>query len=496
MKFAMKHPAPFFPRTLLALGLSGMVMASLPAGAESVRIGILHVNDVYQIRPDGGRAGGIARVAALQQQLQPQYRKLFFTFGGDTLSPSVTSSTFKGKQMIAAWNAAKLDLAVLGNHEFDHGLEVLKTRLQESSFPWLAANVQGRNGEAAGLPNVRPEMIYEVAGMRIAFLGVMTDEGSHVTRNQAVMQVQPPVAQACNLARQLREQKQADVVVALTHIDLEDDRKLAADCPVDLILGGHGHFEVIEQVNGKPVAKAGADAGKALLVEFGIDTASHLPGPVAVRLVPLDASVPEVPAVREVARQYEEHLMQALQEPVGRTLRSIDARDQSVRMHQTNAGTLVAEAFRSQLKTDFALVNGGGLRGDRRIPAGVLRRQDIKNLLPFENHVYRLELSGADLLTTLQGLGDNLGKRPLGRYPHVAGMQLTIRNGQVTGIHVNGKPIQPGKRYTLAVANFLAEGNDGYLPLKQARRLDKEDNAPLETELLMTYVQQQKLVRF
>lgn len=480
--------------------LSTLVALPLGAVAETVRIGILHVNDVYQIRPDNGKQGGIARAATLRQQLAPQYDKLFFTFGGDTLSPSVTSSTFKGKQMIAAWNAAGIDVAVLGNHEFDHGQAVLEQRLQESNFPWLVANLLGKgkvdNRNAPPLPNVLAYQRYDVAGMKIAFLGVITENTVHSSRAGAVMQFQPAIETACAVAQSLRQSHQADVVIALTHIDVEDDRKLAATCPVDLILGGHDHIEVSEQVNGKPIAKAGSDAAKAVLAEISIDSASHLPAPVAVRLIPLEAAIAEAPAVREVAQQYEGKLQQELQKPVGKTVKALDARTQSVRLHATNAGSLVAEAFRSGLKTDFAIVNGGALRSDKLLGPGTLRREDIKQLLPFENHVYKLSLTGEALLQVMQNLGAGLGQRPQGRYPHVAGLQLVWEGGQIATVHnQHGKPLNPNKVYTLAVTDFLADGNNGYDGLKRAKRLNTEDTAPIETELVMQYIEKKKVIR-
>lgn len=484
----------------VVLSAAALMLSPLHAAAETVRIGILHVNDVYQIRPDNGQKGGIARAATLRQQLAPQYDRLFFTFGGDTLSPSVTSSTFKGKQMIAAWNEAGLDVAVLGNHEFDHGQVVLEQRLQESNFPWLAANLMGKasaNQETAqALPNVLAYQRYEVAGMKIAFLGVITENTVSSSRAGATMRFQPAVDTACATAKRLRESHQADVVVALTHIDVEDDRKLAATCPVDLILGGHDHIEVSEQVNGKPIAKAGSDAAKAVLAEISIDSASHLPAPVTVRLIPLDANIPENAAVREVAQQYEGKLQQELKKPIGQTIKALDARTQSVRMHATNAGTLVAEAFRSGLNADFAIVNGGSLRSDKLVGPGVLRRQDIKQLLPFENHVYKLSLTGEALLQVMKNLGTALGQRPQGRYPHVAGLQLVWEGGQIATVHdQHGKPLSPNRVYTLAVTDFLAEGNNGYDGLKRAKRLNTEDTAPIETELVMQYIEKKKVIR-
>src|SRR5688500_19898559 len=107
-----------------------------------VRVTLLQVNDVYQFAPvDLGTAGGLARVLTLTRSIRQQNPNTLFLMAGDTISPSVESITYKGAQMIDAWNAAGLDYATFGNHEFDFGPDVLRERIKESKFGWIAANV-------------------------------------------------------------------------------------------------------------------------------------------------------------------------------------------------------------------------------------------------------------------------------------------------------------------------------------------------------------------
>ena len=133
-----------FARLVFALVLLGAIA---PAHAQDkaavVEIGLVHVNDVYQIGAIDPKAprGGLARLAGLVDTLRREHPATLFVFGGDTLSPGVESGMFKGAQMMRAWNAMRLDLAVPGNHEFDFGDDVARERLGESRFPWLAANL-------------------------------------------------------------------------------------------------------------------------------------------------------------------------------------------------------------------------------------------------------------------------------------------------------------------------------------------------------------------
>ncbi|HYO90614.1 MAG TPA: metallophosphoesterase, partial [Pyrinomonadaceae bacterium] len=95
-----------------------------------VRVVILQVNDVYRFTPaDRGLRGGLARVSTLRKQIMEKTPNTLFLLSGDTISPSVESLTYKGAQMIDAWNAVGLDYSVFGNHEFDFGPEVLRERM-------------------------------------------------------------------------------------------------------------------------------------------------------------------------------------------------------------------------------------------------------------------------------------------------------------------------------------------------------------------------------
>jgi 2',3'-cyclic-nucleotide 2'-phosphodiesterase (5'-nucleotidase family) len=153
------------------------VLAVAPAYANaqqdqasaSKTITILQLNDVYQIAPvDRGKRGGLARIGTLQKKIRAGAPNTLFLLSGDFISPSVASRLFKGKQMIAALNSAGLDIATLGNHEFDFGPAVLRERMKESRFAYTIANVSDTVGsrvtgiEVAGRP-MEPERSYTIA---------------------------------------------------------------------------------------------------------------------------------------------------------------------------------------------------------------------------------------------------------------------------------------------------------------------------------------------
>src|SRR5215208_6525203 len=158
------------PRLRLLFCLLLVLQLNAPAqkAGATTSITILQLNDVYQISPvDRGRRGGLARVATLRKNILSQSPHMLFLLAGDFISPSIASRLFKGKQMIDVLNSAGLDIATLGNHEFDFGADVLRQRMKESRFAYTIANVfEARTGKPFG--GASQYIIRDIGGVRVA----------------------------------------------------------------------------------------------------------------------------------------------------------------------------------------------------------------------------------------------------------------------------------------------------------------------------------------
>src|ERR1700686_840456 len=167
----------------VSLATSGLRLAAAQEPRECpVRVTLLQVNDVYQFAPvDGGTRGGLARVLTLRKQIMSESPHTLYLLAGDIISPSVESNTYQGKQMIDAWNASGLDYATFGNHEFDFGPDVLRERMRESHFKWLAANViDKKTGKTfADTPEF---IVREFEGVKIGILGIVLQETLQTSR--------------------------------------------------------------------------------------------------------------------------------------------------------------------------------------------------------------------------------------------------------------------------------------------------------------------------
>ena len=132
---------------------------------------ILQINDVYSTVPIDG-AGGLARVATLKRRLSEAGLTPLLVLAGDFLSPSVASSVFKGEQMVAALNAAGVDMATFGNHEFDFGADVLRQRMKESRWQWVASNLVDASGKP--LAGTVPYVVRTFGSLRVGFIGLIS----------------------------------------------------------------------------------------------------------------------------------------------------------------------------------------------------------------------------------------------------------------------------------------------------------------------------------
>ncbi len=479
---------------LLLLFTSAVLAQNQIDAARSTRITLLQLNDVYQISPvERGARGGLARVAALRREIMKTSPHTLFVLGGDTLSPSVASTIFQGRQMIAVWNAVGLDYAVLGNHEFDFGDDVLRERMKESRFTWFGANVIDRRTNRP-FNDMPPFVIRDMGGARVGLFGVLTPDTAKASKPSANVQFTPPCEAARPVVREMRRQG-AQLVVALTHLTMREDKELATCVgDIDLILGGHEHT-VLQSLAGRtPILKMGSDARNLGRIDLFVSSNGKLES-MDWELIPVTNEVADAPDVASVVGVYEKQLSAELDKPVGSTTVALDALQRTNRTRETNLGSYIADAYRRWAKSDIALVNGGSIRSNTVIPAGVLTKRDLLTILPFGNHVVKVEVTGKLLREALEhGVARIVEDLEDGRFPQVSGMEFTFdgrrpAGNRVTSVTVGGQPLDPARKYTMATAAYLVGGGDGYTMLAEnARLLIDPEEGPIEAALLIEAV--------
>jgi 2',3'-cyclic-nucleotide 2'-phosphodiesterase (5'-nucleotidase family) len=485
------------PRPLLTtlVALATLAVLATSASAQKATVTFLHLNDVYELSPKDGK-GGFAPLVTLLKQERAAAPGAITTLGGDLIASSMMSGITKGTQMIELMNAIGLDLAVVGNHEFDFGTEILKQRVAESKFPWLGTNVLGTDGKV--FPGLAATTTRKVGDLTIGFFGLLTPDTAHLSNTGPEVKFAPIVEIARAAVKQLRDQG-ADAVVAVTHVTIAEDRQLVKEVKgIDVILGGHEHDPITFYEGGALIFKVGHDLEYLGVAQIEIEKTQGQRGP-QVKVWPRTwklvstAGVAPDPTVAALVKVHEEKLDQSLKVAVGTTGVELDSRRATVRVKESAIGNLFADAIRDFTKADVAITNGGGIRGDRTYAAGtMLTRKDVLTELPFGNLVVVLDITGAGLRTALEE-GVSSVEDVAGRFPHVSGLTFSFdpkrpKGSRVLQVTVGGKPLDPAAIYRLATNEYMMAGGDGYASLTKGKPVVDASGGALMATVVMDYI--------
>ena len=479
----------------------------VPAAGER-RAVILHVNDVYRIEGvEDGQVGGLARLRTLRKEMEEKYPDLVLVHGGDLLFPSFASRMYNGQQMISVLNALDGNtafddrmLAVFGNHEFEKSklkdAAILDQRVEESQFRWLGSNVVFKKGEdgrpLVDAPNLARTDVLVSGGIRIGFFGLtIPTEGVGY-----VDEFQDPVETARELTAELREQG-AEVVVALTHLRAEDDRRLLeslGDAGPDLILGGHDHEKMAIEVGGRRILKADADARTATVVRISVGRDGRVDVSHDFRALERMQVRPDPDVLQLVGDWQAKHEQQfcaqasaspgCLGEIYGLTRTLLVAEENKIRGSETSLGNWVADQMRQTMKdcgAQVAFINSGSLRLNQDLPAGTrITRRHVEELFAYPTPLHLIRIDGV----TLQKVVDNAVRHwpGSGSWLQVSGMAF-VHNPQgktATNLSLLGeggaRPVRPDETILVATNDYLvnpeAGDQDGYTMLSPEQKVD------------------------
>jgi len=467
---------------LLILGFLLLIPFTL-WGGEPVPLRILYLNDFHgyaePYQPSGSKTvmGGIAYLAGEVSRLRQEAPTLFLA-AGDMIQGNPWANLFEGRSSMEVMNRMDFTAMVLGNHEFDFGPAVLQERIKEARFPVLAANVRG-------VPGIQPYIIKEIAGIRTAILGLVTEE-TPVTTHPKNVEGLVFTSAVDRLREVLKEiDGRADLVIVLSHLGLPADIRLAEAVEgIQVIVGGHTHTRIEKPmvVKGTLIVQAWEHAKVLGVLDLWLQEKRIVRSEGRLILIGPDRQSPHE-AVKAVVDSYKETAAGILDEVIGEALEDLKA--QGARVQETNLGNLVADILRQATRADAALINGGALRTD--ILKGPVRMKDLYAVLPFTNYPVVLKVRGKELKAIFEyGLSDPEGG---GRYPQVSGVRILYdprrpQNEKIVSFQVGEKPLDPEAWYTLATNDFLVAGGDGYAILKDLSLL-KEGDPPKAGRVLL-----------
>lgn len=507
---AIKFPARTFSRfSIRSLGFVFVIAAAAVSGCHKGASGVaakvsapqastvrfLLVNDVYVSDTLRDGAGGLARVAAIRDSIEKATgSRVLFVLAGDVLSPSILSKWYGGAQMVDAFNAARLDFAALGNHEFDASRANLVARIEQSKFQWLGGNCVEANG--APFPGVRGWDTVRVSGVKVGIYSTNV-----VTQYPNWVQCRNPDIATTALVDTLKQQS-ADLVIGLTHrFMFEDSTTLWNEPRIAAILGGHEHDGHRLEYNGRVIVKAVSNARTAVLVTL---TRTATGWNATDQLFRIGRGMREDAVTLASVKRWRDTLTKRIgpDRVLGVAVEPINASDSSSRRGESRFGNMIVDAMRAGMGADVALINSGALRFDDIMPAGPITRHMIEGVFLFadETRTVVFPLTGARLRELLE---NGVRQEALGRgaYPQVSGVHFTFDARRQSGSRIvgdltrdDGSVIRPTDNLRVAFVTYPAcKGGDGYV-IPEAREVcaahDADPtSAPRTVDLVVRYLE-------
>ncbi len=431
-------------------------------------------------------AGGFSALAACMDMWAQQAPGAVLRLNsGDTLAGPYAVH-FGGAALFGALGLMGMDAAVPGNHEFDRGPREFARALDHCPFPMVATNMEIAPGHAlAG--RIQPVIVLERCGARLLIAGFMTPELAYISSPGSGIRILDPASP--HMRRRITDaikQHSPDLVIALTHLGLEEDRRLAQSIPeLDVICGGHSHDllpagqEVrVRHAGGRQTVIVQAGAGGAALGVLRIRAAAGAQPQYTWLPQKIDSSSGQSPRLQEFIARYRAQLPPVRVLTVSDT--AIDCRGATLRSREAPIGNYIADSLREYCGTDVALYNGGGIRGDCVVPEGPVTNRDIETMLPFDNMAVVISMTGDELRQVLER---SVGHLPLpwGGFLQVSGLNVRVdpqaqagSGKRIAHVDVRGdgglsSPLEGGRRYRVATNSFLARGGNGYHEFSRSR---------------------------
>ncbi|MEZ4656689.1 MAG: bifunctional UDP-sugar hydrolase/5'-nucleotidase [Caldilineaceae bacterium] len=420
---------------------------------EAITLTIFYTNDEHGwmagVQPDQSAAHLLGLWRAIEAELGSDH--FLILSGGDNWTGPAISTWFAGEGMVAVMNAMGYDVSVIGNHEFDFGLDLMQQRIAEADFPFLSANMRYKaDGSSPTDLGIQPYTILDLGDLQVGVIGLTTTSTPLTTKpvnvadfdfidyEAALRQVVPAVIDAG-----------ADIVLVPSHVCMGELAELAnqvADLDIDLFGGGHCNELVAREVGGAVLIEGGSYMQSFATATFAVDTATGettaLQHDVRYNLNgAADADVAAIIARWQAATDAE------LNSVIGYLEKPMAQRSPAMQ-------TLITKAWLAEYPTaDISMTNLGGMRAG--IEAGDLTLADIINVMPFDNVLVEVQMTGAQ---TVQALTS--GNRP----------------ATIGGIHpaggewvwdATGEPVDMTATYSVLVNDFLYGGGDGFTRLAE-----------------------------
>jgi len=480
-------------------------LASLSSDA-SERLTILHTNDVHgHLRPFSypeialrdsritdlparRDIGGIARRATLAARVRADLAKqgtpVWLVDAGDFYFFSPFSFEYQGLADVIAMNRAGYDFATLGNHEFEDSPAQLRRLIAGARFDFLCANVAD---SATGRPLTKRFEVRQVGAARVGVFGLVPTSAGQKPAAKDGLAVKDAFTVAPAVVAQLRGPEKADIVVLISHLGVDNDRRLAREVPgIDVIVGGHSHTRLPQgetvgwsgelrpdEVNGTVLVQSGQRGGELgrldLLLEKNAAGQWRV-GRYQASLIPVTSETPDEPAVAAVLDSLWAPYATKYGEVIGTA--TADFADRGDDAAQIN---FIADAVRAEFGVEVELENLGGVF--HPIVTGPVTRAMLADLDQRQFTIVTFRMRGSELRRFVER------SRPVG-----SGLRYRMFCGKLEDITVGGAPLDDARVYSCAANSSLAGRLDGFEVLEQ------RDTKRLRSDLVIDAIRKARAI--
>ncbi len=463
------------------------IIAGAALGAVARDLVILHTNDTHSlIMPDKDGKGGVMQRKAIIDSVKKANKDVLLIDAGDKVQGTLYFKFFKGDVEYPLQNMLGVDISILGNHEFDNGLQALADKERILNADRLSANYDFTGTPAEGL--FKPYVIKKIGGKKIGFLGINIDPESIIAQaNYEGMGFKNVIQSANETAAFLKDKKKCDLVVAVTHIgyikgnDKTSDPELArASKDIDIIIGGHSHTlidpknpekypSIVENSQGRPVLIVQTGKSGKYIGQIRVDLErlkTETPADYEYSLIEVTDRFPEErldPTIKQFLQPFTDSLENVTRDVIGYSVQDFINEGRTGLFPNWTAdfgswyGNLVLDSLRkidpSTPKLDFAIMNVGGIRNP--IPKGPVTTGQFLSTYPFSNHYVIMRISGKDILETMKVAAKKGGEAVSHEMTVVCDSDRNVKH-----VLIDLKEVDPDKIYTVGTIDYVAWGND------------------------------------
>ena len=461
--------------------LCAIVAMMAATGAHAEHFTFVAVNDTHsQILPAKDNRGGILRRRAIYDAIRRDNPDAVFIHAGDAVQGTVFFSLYGGEVEYAAIDSLGYDMIILGNHEFDNGLDSLAHFYRNIKAKKLSVNYDFSGTPLEGI--FEPYLIKAVGNKRVAFFGINIEPAGLIAdKNCTGLRYVDCLKAADGTAEYLKKVLGVDYAIMLSHVGYSslkpgtpnDTMIIRRSHYIDGVVSSHSHTVLkpnssrcrIPNADGRLITIGQNGKSGKLVAKYDLDLET---GELTYEHIDVDSTWDQAaqayPAFAAWIDRYAHGVDSLMHNPVGYTAVDLTNRSNTAPNWISDATMDIICHVAGVNDVQFAIMNKGGIRTD--INKGVVTEGQLNSMLPFDNRYMVLDITGKDLLEALAVMA--------GRNGDAVSKELDVaykKDGTIVSATVAGQPIDPAKTYRMVTIDYLANGGDYMTPLTRAKRV-------------------------